>query len=483
MAKTGFWDWAPIDGRQNVHVMSTSPDLPPQPTTSLVATDSKLRFNKPVEMVHSVSERSLTPVQARISNVLLRHVIQHDPDDAGWYTIGIGELRRLLQFDSRNYAPLLAAANALQKIQYEWDILVNSQNRQALLEGKLGSKNKTLLRASVLFPEIEVSVKTLRYQVSRPVVALLLRPEMYAALDLGIINRLRRTASILLYEQIQRYSKLKSTRRAPWEAYKYMLLGREAAKSPLMDYRRFKARVLTPAIAEIESQHPSIKITLNEFKEGGSRRISEIAFGIQLDPNHEVANTGRHDPNVIRLIEAMIHLGITQATARSIISGERQEDIDLAIQFVAERIQQAASTGIPIRSPAAFLRQCLKGKWWIGTPLEQQATSPQRQAPIAITRSKHPSDANEMDILMEQFKAHQRDNAQRDLLELPASEKQIVIAHYNDQQLLARLKFDGTSSSKMAEAQFLNWYIKAYYPEPTDQDLLKFAAKLVAKAA
>ena len=81
---------------------------------------------------------------------------------------------------------------------------------------------------------------------------------------------------------------------------------------------------------------------------------------------------------------------------------------------------------------------------------------------------------------MEQYKAHQRVNAKRDFLELPVNERQAVSSKYNSQQPLARLKFDGTFSSKMAEAQFLNWYIKAYYPEPSNQDLLIFAARLVA---
>lgn len=288
----------------------SNPDQSSQTGYLVSADNSSLRFNKPVEMVHSVAERSLTPVQARISNLLLRHVLLHEPDESGWYTIGMSELRHLLNFGSRNYTPLLTAAHALQGIKYEWDVLVNAQNQQAVKEGRPGPKNRTLQRTSVLFPEIEVKVSAMRFQVSRPVVDLVLKPDMYAALDLEVINRLRRTASIVLYEQIQRYVKLGATRRAPWETYRNMIMGSDSAFNPLIDYRRFKARVLTPAIAEIESQHPFFRITLNEHREKGSSRIADIAFGISVDPSYRL-RSNQSDPTIIRQIAAMVGLGIT----------------------------------------------------------------------------------------------------------------------------------------------------------------------------
>lgn len=459
----------------------SNPDQSSQTGYLVSADNSSLRFNKPVEMVHSVAERSLTPVQARISNLLLRHVLLHEPDESGWYTIGMSELRHLLNFGSRNYTPLLTAAHALQGIKYEWDVLVNAQNQQAVKEGRPGPKNRTLQRTSVLFPEIEVKVSAMRFQVSRPVVDLVLKPDMYAALDLEVINRLRRTASIVLYEQIQRYVKLGATRRAPWETYRNMIMGSDSAFNPLIDYRRFKARVLTPAIAEIESQHPFFRITLNEHREKGSSRIADIAFGISVDPSYRL-RSNQSDPNVIRQIAAMVGLGITQATAKSIMDGERSEDIDAAIRFVADRISETSNSGSPIRSPAAFLRRCMKEKWWMGTPIEQKTA--ELAQPITDAPPKPPAVVNDLDPLKEQYNLHQRQNAQNDLLELPDGERQLLFARYNDQQVLKRLQVtDASKLSKMAESAFLCWYIKTHYAEPSDQDLLKFAAKLIAKAA
>lgn len=192
--------------------MFTSSDLLSHSQNSLVATEPPLPFNGSAEMAHSVAGRSLTPIQAQISNVLLRHVLQHEPAESEWYTIGMSELHHLLQFDSRDYTPLLTAALALQRIRCEWNAQLSAKNRRALMEGKIGTDNRTLLRTSMLFPELEVSVKTLRYQVSRPVVEHLLKLEMNAPLDPGVINRLHMTAGIVIFEHTPRGSKLGRTR-------------------------------------------------------------------------------------------------------------------------------------------------------------------------------------------------------------------------------------------------------------------------------
>ncbi|MFX8957410.1 RepB family plasmid replication initiator protein, partial [Acinetobacter baumannii] len=87
---------------------------------------------------------------------------------------------------SNNRQYLKESAEALMRIVFEWDVM--------------SPTNKRPWKASVMFPEVEIHADVIRYQISSQLRELIVKPEIYAVIDMNVVRRFRRASSLAIWE-------------------------------------------------------------------------------------------------------------------------------------------------------------------------------------------------------------------------------------------------------------------------------------------
>ena len=160
-------------------------------------------FRKAVQVVHSQPKSPLSLLQRKLGNAWLKHAIDSQPDDEGWWQLGIGQLAVTIGFDSNNRQYLRESAEALMRIVHEWDVLAPTAKR-------------VQWKASVLFPEVEIENTLLRFQVSSQLLAQVRNPAVYAFIDESISRRFRRGPTFAIYQHCFRFVKVGKTSEVKW---------------------------------------------------------------------------------------------------------------------------------------------------------------------------------------------------------------------------------------------------------------------------
>ena len=141
------------------------------------ATEIPNPYRKAVEVVHSQPKAPMSMLQRKLSNVWLKNAIQTEPDEDGWWSINVASMKNDIDFDSKNTRYLADSARQLMSMIFEWDVY---------------GKGTTKFKASVLFPEVEITGSEIRYQISSQMRKQVLNPSMFAIVDLTMIKKLKR---------------------------------------------------------------------------------------------------------------------------------------------------------------------------------------------------------------------------------------------------------------------------------------------------
>src|SRR5574338_502342 len=182
--------------------------------------------------------------------------------------------------------------------------------------------------------QIEMHNDVIRYQISSQIRERLINPEIYALIDMAIVRRFRRAASLAIWEFCVRFDKVGRTAAVPWEEFRDMLLGESAEAKTFQEYRYFKNRAINPAIAEINSEtHHTIELI--ETKVG--KRVALVAFNVRRKVVVSESNDGEIS---VELLGDLLQLGVPQAEAKP-ISPEPTKGMDLKAAFAARRVQEA----------------------------------------------------------------------------------------------------------------------------------------------
>lgn len=401
-------------------------------------------FRKAVQIIHSKPKQPLTLLQRKLGNAWAKNSIENAPDADGWWVLRIRDLERDVGFDSNNRAYLKESAEALMRIVFEWDVIATASGT-----------NKRQWKASVMFPEVEIRSDVIRYQVSRELRDLFMRPDVYAVLDMNIMRRFRRASSLAIWEFCARFEKIGRTAEVKWTEFRDMILGESPAGGVYDQYKYFKSRALGPAIAEVNSES-NLTISLVETKEG--RTVTAIRFEIQRKASAEEAID---DAVAIELVGEMVKVGIMQSEARRLA---REHDVQLirsTLEYTKRRM--ADKRGDKLENPAAYFRHALQHGYAAGT-----------------TTSGGPAGGGsvpKVDV-REAYLSAQLGEAEKYFKELDPPDQTQLIERYNAQAGPAlRLK---KNSSKAAEAAFRRWLATDTWGEPSPSDLLEFAQRMLA---
>lgn len=399
-------------------------------------------FRKAVQIVHSKPKQPLSLLQRKLGNAWAKHAIENSPDENGWWVLGIKDLASDIGFDSNNREYLKASAEALMRIVFEWDVI--------------STTNKRPWKASVMFPEVEIHAAVIRYQISSQLRELVVKPEIYALIDMNVVRRFRRAPSLAIWEFCVRFERLSLTTEVPWEQFRDMVLGETAESKTYQEYKYFKAKVLKPAIAEINTES-NLRIELVESKIG--KRVASIRFQIE---KAMAAEDSVDDSAALEVLKNLVGLGVLQSEARRLVKNHPLDDVKAAMDYTKRRTTDTRSGKLD--NPAAYFRHALQHRY----------AKPAREAgPDATSAPKDRLD------LREAYLEVQLADVELYFKELDVADQQALIERYNAVALTplqVRKK-----ASKAAEVAFRRWLVNDTWGEPTAESLVEFAQHLLAK--
>jgi plasmid replication initiation protein len=216
-------------------------------------------IKKHVATIHCSNK--LTLLERKISNALLYHAFPKLKDEAR-HEITIDELKKLLNIQTRNHQVLKDSLKKLLSTVLEWNLLGDNFTGD-VLEG---------WNASSILSSISVKGRVIEYEYSQLIKSLLVEPEIYGKINLGVQSKFRSSYALALYENCARYRGLKYTKDFKYDLFR-RLMGVEEGK--YKQFKDFNKRVLSPAVTEINSS-ADIHVTPKITKRG--KRVDSIKF-------------------------------------------------------------------------------------------------------------------------------------------------------------------------------------------------------------
>lgn len=398
---------------------------------ALVAGEQQDLWRKTVKVIHSVPQgHAMTLVQRKIANAWMRHAIENPRDQDGWWKMSIGQLQQETGFASSNTPYLKDAARALMRIVFEYDVFAPSEKRSEAW------------KAQVLFPGVAIADGFISWQISENIYRELLRPEVYAIINMAVMRKFSLHSALQLWEFCVRFENIGLTRRISWEEFRDVVIG-GADKASLSEYKVLKRRVLIRAIEEINncSDHT---IELLEFRSG--RRITDIQFRIKS--KKQVAEISFEAQ---KLVERMIRLRVPPAEAKRLASQYSVVRLHTAVRYT--EIRQTDTEMKPLELPAAYFRRALEQGWGVAEADLMEKPSPVDAPAVQMT----------IDPREEEAQAR-RNQAKVHYAKLVSDEKEALRQRYNEQQQIPAMRVK-VRFSKFTEVAFLNWLAKELWGE------------------
>lgn len=208
-----------------------------------------VELKKHVGIIHCAN--NLTLLQRKLANVLLYYAYGNLLSQEK-HKIKIGELKKLIDYNSHDTDILKKAFKALMSVVLEWNLLekaigaddtqyINQQEREE-------KKNKYSWHASSILASAKISKDVCTYSYSPELRELLYMPEIYGRINLFVQSRFSSTYSLALYENCVRFRKIGRTGWISCEVFR-RLMG--ISKGKYKKYKDFKRRVLDKAVEEI----------------------------------------------------------------------------------------------------------------------------------------------------------------------------------------------------------------------------------------
>lgn len=403
-------------------------------------------FKKAVQVVHAMPMGPLSLVQRKLLNAWLKNAATTEQDSGGWWEVRITEVCGEIGFNSNNREYLKESAEALMRIIFTWDVLAAAEKRVSW-------------KASVLFPDVEITKEMIRYRIGSQLQPHILKPEVYAMIDQAVLRKYRRAASAAIYEHCVRFEKINQTPVTPWREFRDIILGVSADKKSYQEYKSFKAKVLNPCVTEINTE-ATIKLELLETKSG--KTVEGVFFKIAKpkrvsDPADDVSVDGAE------LIGSMVKMGLMHSEAKRMLLQNSGHSIRQALAYTNER--RASKNAEKLANPAAYFRKALAQRWQAPADIEDAVTKP---APDKLKKQDIPA----------LYKASKINEAGEYFKELDAADQSELIETYNNQQEIKTLLIK-SKVTKSSQAAFNQWFMQHLWGEPTPDQYIEFAQGLL----
>jgi len=244
--------------------------------------EKSLELKKHVGIIHCAN--NLTLLQRKLANALLFHAYGNLLSQEK-HKIKIGEILKLIGYDSHDYDTLKKAFKALMSVVLEWNLLkkdvyvnenqyVDDKDNLYKMDLKEGQGGKSYSwHASSILASASINGSMCTYSYSPELKELLYMPEVYGKINLLVQSRFTSAYSLALYENCIRFKNLSHTGWISSDIFR-KLMGVSDGK--YKKYKDFKKRVLDKAIEEI-NKLSDIYVT-QELKRDCSQQTFFIRF-------------------------------------------------------------------------------------------------------------------------------------------------------------------------------------------------------------
>lgn len=430
------------------------------------STDLK-EFRKTNEAIGlRVSEGKLSLLSRKIFNVMVYHAQrirtkgENAPIDTevakNYYWIPMAELARDAAYDSHDTELFKEQVQELQNIRIFSEDAIQWTSERLVSSVKLvnprGLKKQggTLWFGFAFPPEVENMV---------------MAPGSYTRLSVYYQALLRSGASLALYEICRRYATnpSKVTNRADWEWWHGALTGNPVGES-LPEYKYFKRDVLKGAITEINTV-TDINVELIEHKQG--RRVAELQFRVTPASQESLALSA---PPVIdgQLVQRMMNLGLSQDDACNLLASTDEAKLKATLDLVETRMKNKRAA--EVSSPAGYFKQALRQGYASNTDVARQTVER-----IAV----QPSIDASIEAIKERYFVQRAQDALAMYQELDIAEQRRWLDEFSASDSAKGINLARGLATTVSRTAFSHWFAKQQWPEPTDSDLLRFAAMRV----
>ena len=292
--------------------------------------------------------------------------------------------------------------------------------------------------------------------------SMVMAPGSYTKLSVYYQALLRSGASLALYEICRRYATnpSKVTNRADWEWWYGALTGNPVGES-IPEYKYFKRDVLKYAISEI-NMVTDINVELIEHKQG--RRIQELQFRVEHSQQESLALPA---PPVIdsALVERMMALGLSQDDACNLMATTEDGKLRATLELTEARVKNPKAARLT--SPAGYFKQALRDGY--ASNVEVAKKNVQKV-------ERKPSVEASIEAIKERYFVERAKDALAMYNELSADEQDEWFQRFKQSDGARGIGLSRGLATTTARTAFSMWFAKEQWPDPTDSDLLRFAA-------
>lgn len=308
---------------------------------------------------------------------------------------------------------------------------------------------------------------TIGYAFPPEVERMVLNPSAYTNLSIFYQGVLRRGASLALYEICRRYATnpSKVTNKADTVWWYHALTGSPVGE-PAEEYRYFKRDTLKPAIAEINLV-TDIHIELIEHTQG--RKVLALQFRVELTKQTPlVLDAPVIDSEVVRRLEA---LGFTNQEANQLFSSTEDSRLRATLELVERRVRNPKQT--PVDSPKAYFKKALQERY--ATPVEVANKTVQQAKKQTGETTEDP-----IEKIRSRYLAERAKHAYDMYKEMDEGERKTKFDEFKESTDAKGVNFSRGLASMPARTAFSLWLAVHTWGEPTEMDLLRYAAARAA---
>ncbi len=408
-------------------------------------------LKKPVQAIHMAITGGIQNKTQRLAfNAMLKHALEEHAKNPGvnvdTYSISRLELMRIIDYTSPNRKHLKDALTQMQKLTVQWDFL--QQDGEAMWA------------SCVLLPFVGFDRDRVFYSYAPQIKPMLFDSKIYARLDLRIQRTFKLDPAAALYEWVNRFrtNPSKLTNEMVWEDWRWVIYGEVSETSVLNEFKLFKREKLKPAIKEI-NEKSDLTIELIENKDGG-RSVKTLQFKVEEKAIFRLeapAESGESAEWETRLED----MGIGVRDRKKILNAYSIAVIDATWRFTMTRVADKSQPAI--KNIGAYMKRALEGKY---------APEPVEAAP-----STPGQDLASMRDIQTRFTQHRNAEAEAMLKEMPAADREAVIAEYNGVQANSATRIPEEVDKRIARLMvpLYSWLAQKHWGEPTSQDIFQFA--------
>jgi uncharacterized protein YoaH (UPF0181 family) len=410
-----------------------------------------------------VSEGRLSLLSRKIFNVMVYHAQrirkkgENAPIDSevakNYYWIPLAELARDAAYDSRDTELFKEQVQELQNIRIFSEDAIQWTSERLVSSVKLVNPRGLKKQGGMLWfgfafpPEVESMVMT---------------PGSYTKLSVYYQALLRSGASLALYEICRRYasnpSKLTNRAESGWW---YGALTGNPVGEAMPEYKYFKRDVLKYAITEI-NMVTDINVELIEHKQG--RRVASLQFRGTPAQQQSLALSA---PPIIdgELVQRMMASGISQDEACNLLATTEDGKLRATLDLTENRMKNPKAA--KIGSPAGYFKQALRDGYASNTEIAKQT----------IQRSEQkPSVEASVEAIKERYFVARAKDALSMYQELDPDERNEWFDRFRESDSAKGINLARGLGTASARTAFSMWFAQQQWPDPTDSDLLRFAA-------